>query len=96
MSRHRTRPKCGISPTRIRENIDELLNYCHAVSDDDDDDERLRLKAAIGSLGDEDMRTLNYYAELGSYRKMAALLGASPTTWRREVNRIRGLIKAKL
>lgn len=94
MSRHRTRPRCGISPTSIRDNIDELLNYRQAVSDDDD--ERLRLKAAIGSLGDEDMRTLSYYAELGSYRKMAALLGASSTTWRREVNRIRGLIKAKL
>lgn len=94
MSRHRIRPRCGISPTRIRDNIDELLNYRQAVSDDDD--ERLRLKAAIGSLTTEDMRTLSYYAELGSYRKMAALLGASPTTWRREVNRIRGLIKAKL
>lgn len=95
MSRQRIRPRCGISPTRIRDNIDELLNYCQVVSDDNDD-ERLRLKAAIGSLGDEDMRTLSYYAELGSYRKMAALLGASPTTWRREVNRIRELIKVKL
>lgn len=94
MSRHRTRPRCGISPTRIRDNIDELLNYRSAVSDDDD--ERLRLKAAIGSLSPEDMRTLSYYAELGSYRKMAALLGASATTWRREINRIRNLIKAKL
>lgn len=94
MSRHRTRPRCGISPTRIRDNIDELLNYSQAVSDDDD--ERLRLKVAIGSLTHEDMRTLSYYAELGSYRKMAALLGASATTWRREINRIRRLIKAKL
>lgn len=94
MSRHRTRPRCGISPTRIRDNIEELLDYRQTVSDDDD--ERLRLKAAIGSLSPEDMRTLSYYAELGSYRKMAALLGASATTWRREVNRIRGLIKAKL
>lgn len=62
----------------------------------EDDDERLRLKAAIGSLSPEDMRTLSYYAELGSYRKMAALLGASATTWRREINRIRNSIKAKL
>lgn len=94
MSKYRTHQRCGISPTRIRDNIDELLNYRQAVSDDDD--ERLRLKAAIGSLSPEDMRTLSYYAELGSYRKMAALLGASATTWRREINRIRGLIKAKL
>lgn len=94
MSRHRTRPRCGISPTRIRDNIDELLNYRSAVIDDDD--ERLRLKAAIGSLSPEDMRTLSYYAELGSYRKMAALLGASATTWRREINRIREFVKAKL
>lgn len=94
MSRHRTRPRCGISPTRIRENIEELVNF-HNVAIEDDD-ERLRLKAAIGSLNPEDMRTLSYYAELGSYRKMAALLGASATTWRREINKIRNLIKAKL
>lgn len=94
MSRHRTRPRCGISPTRIRENIEELVNF-HNVAIEDDD-ERLRLKAAIGSLNPEDMRTLSYYAELGSYRKMAALLGASATTWRREINRIRNSIKAKL
>lgn len=71
------------------------MNF-HNVAIDDDDDEHLRLKAAIGSLSPEDMRTLSYYAELRSYRKMAALLGASATTWRREVDRIRGLIKAKL
>ena len=94
MSKYRTRQRCGISPTRIRDNIDELFNYHRAVGDDDD--ERLRLKATIGSLSPEDMRTLSYYAELGSYRKMAALLGASATTWRREINRIRGLIKEKL
>lgn len=94
MSKYRTRQRYGISPTRIRDNIDELLDYHQAVGDDDDG--RLRLKAAIGSLSPEDMRTLSYYAELGSYRKMAALLGASATTWRREINRIRNLIKAKL
>lgn len=94
MSKYRTRQRCGISPTRIRDNIDELFNYHQAVGDDDDG--RLRLKAAIGSLSPEDMLTLSYYAELGSYRKMAALLGASATTWRREINRIRNLIKAKL
>lgn len=94
MSKYRTRRRCGISPTRIRDNIDELLNYHQTAGNDDD--ERLRLKTAIGSLSPEDMRTLSYYAELGSYRKMAALLGASATTWRREINRIRELIKAKL
>lgn len=94
MSRHRTRPRCGISPTMIRDNIDELLNYHQAVSDDND--ERLRLKAAIGSLTPEDMRTLSYYAELRSYRKMAEVLGASATTWRREIKKIRNLIKTKL
>lgn len=94
MSKYRTRQRYGISTTRIRDNIDELLDYHQAVGDDDDG--RLRLKAAIGSLSPEDMRTLSYYAELGSYRKMAALLGASATTWRREINRIRNLIKAKL
>lgn len=94
MSKHRTRPKCGTSQTKINENIEEMEAI--PIIGPDDDDEQLKLKAAMRSLSKEDMRILSYYAELGSYRKMAALLGASATTWRREINRIRGLIKSKL
>lgn len=94
MSKHRTRPKCGTSQTKIKENIEEMEAI--PIIGPDDDDEQLKLKAAMRSLSKEDMRILSYYAELGSYRKMAVLLGASATTWRREINRIRGLIKSKL
>lgn len=94
MSKHRTRPKCGTSQTKINENIEEMEAI--PIIGPDDDDEQLKLKAAMRSLSKEDMRILSYYAELGSYRKMAVLLGASATTWRREINRIRGLIKSKL
>lgn len=94
MSKHRTRPKCGTSQTKINENIEELSHFYESTPDDDD--EQIKLKAAMRSLSKEDMRILSYYAELGSYRKMAVLLGASATTWRREINRIRGLIKSKL
>lgn len=94
MSKHRTRPKCGTSQTKINENIEEMEAI--PIIGPDDDDEQLKLKAAMRSLSKRDMRILSYYAELGSYRKMAALLGASATTWRREINRIRGLIKSKL
>lgn len=94
MSKHRTRPKCGTSQTKIKENIEEMEAI--PIIGPDDDDEQLKLKAAMRSLSKEDMRILSYYAELGSYRKMVVLLGASATTWRREINRIRGLIKSKL
>lgn len=92
MRERQARPTDGTCPTIASDNIDELLT----LDIEDGDDERLHLKEAIRALSLADRRTLCYYAELRSYRKMAEVLGASATTWRRELNRIRGLIKAEL
>lgn len=85
-------PTDGTFPTIASENIDELLNLDMEGSDD----EQLKLVYAIKGLSLEDRTTLCYYAELRSYRKMAEVLGASATTWRREMKKIRNLIKSKL
>lgn len=82
----------GTSQAIASENIEELM--CFDIQDGDD--ERLRLKNAIKGLTATDRMTLCYYAELRSYRKMAEVLGASATTWRREMKKIRNLIKTKL
>lgn len=81
-------------PTPTQRNIEELLATTFRI--DDGDDAMLRLASAIEQLTAEDRRILAHYAELRSFRQMAEVLGASATTWRREMIRIRQLITSRL
>lgn len=92
MIRRHTCQVSGMLPRRINDNIQELM----ALDIEDGDDERYRLVEAIRNLCEEDKRVLCYYAELHSYRKMEMVLGASATTWRREIKRIRDLLIKQL
>lgn len=75
-------------------NIEELI--ATALGNEDGDDMTLQVAKAIGTLSIEDRKTLAYYAELRSFRLMADALGASATTWRREIVRIRQQIIEQL
>ena len=75
-------------------NIEELITT--TLIGADGDDAMLKVARAIDALSAEDKRILSYYAELRSFRHMADALGASATTWRREMIRIRQLIKSQL
>lgn len=75
-------------------NIEELI--ATTLGSEDGDDMNLQVAKAIGTLSVEDRKTLAYYAELRSFRLMADALGASATTWRREIVRIRKEILSKL
>lgn len=92
MRKRRSCPTAGILPTRIRDNIEELLH----IGNEGGDDECLKMLKAIHRLSDEDKKLLCYYAELRSFRKMQVVLGASATTWRREIIRIRRTILEQL
>lgn len=72
----------------MTDNIVEMMNY--TLTDDSEDREALMLEK-LSQLSDNDRYILCVYAELRSYRKMAEILGASATTWRREIARIRNL-----
>ena len=75
-------------------NIEEII--ATTLGNEDGDDMTLQVAKAIGTLSIEDRKTLAYYAELRSFRLMADALGASATTWRREIVRIRKQILSKL
>lgn len=75
-------------------NIEELI--ATTLGNEDGDDMTLQVAKAIGTLSIEDRKTLAYYAELRSFRLMADALGASATTWRREIARIRQQIIEQL
>lgn len=51
-----------------------------------------RVKAAIEQLPDEDKAIVTLYAELGSYRKLGAMLGVGRDTAWKEIRRIRAEI----
>jgi DNA-directed RNA polymerase specialized sigma24 family protein len=68
-------------------NIEELI--ATKLSNKDGDDMILQVAKALETLSIEDRKILAYYAELRSFRLMADALGASATTWRREIVRIR-------
>lgn len=72
-------------PSQMMSNIEELMTTILEV----DDDTMLKVVDAIGKLSQEDKRILCHYAELRSFRKMADVLGASASTWGREIARIR-------
>lgn len=70
----------------MRDNIVELMS----CTSHDDGEERIdEMLRKFSELSENDRYTLCVYAELRSFRKMAELLGASATTWRREIARIR-------
>ena len=75
-------------------NIEEIIAI--TLGNEDGDDMTLQVAKAIETLSIEDRKTLAYYAELRSFRLMADALGASATTWRREIVRIRRQILSKL
>ena len=75
-------------------NIEELIAL--TLGNEDGDDMTLQVAKAIETLSIEDRKTLAYYAELRSFRHMADALGASATTWRREIVRIRQQIIEQL
>ena len=75
-------------------NIEELI--ATTLGNEDGDDMTLQVAKAIETLSIDDRKTLAYYAELRSFRLMADALGASATTWRREIVRIRKEILSKL
>lgn len=75
-------------------NIEELI--ATTLGNEDGDDMTLQVVKAIDTLSIDDRKTLAYYAELRSFRLMADALGASATTWRREIVRIRKEILSKL
>lgn len=94
MKRRKQQTSSTALPTDAMSNIEELM--ATTLVGEDGDDTTLKVAKAIETLSAEDKKILSYYAELRSFRLMADALGASATTWRREVDRIRGLIKAKL
>lgn len=73
-------------------NIEEIEMQCTEQGEDDD---RVRLYDTIRHLTEAERHILCTYAEVRSYRKMAKVLGASATTWRREMARIRNKIIGK-
>lgn len=75
-------------------NIEELI--ATTLGNKDGDDMTLQVAKAIETLSVDDRKTLAYYAELRSFRLMAYALGASATTWRREIVRIRQQIIEQL
>ena len=81
-------------PSDAMSNIEELI--ATTLGNEDGDDMTLQVAKAIETLSVEDRKTLAYYAELRSFRLMADALGASATTWRREIVRIRQQILSKL
>ena len=81
-------------PSDAMSNIEELI--ATTLGNEDGDDMTLQVAKAIAALSVEDRKTLAYYAELRSFRLMADALGASATTWRREIVRIRQEILSKL
>ena len=81
-------------PSDAMSNIEELI--ATTLGNEDGDDMTLQVAKAIGTLSIEDRKTLAYYAELRSFRLMADALGASATTWRREIARIRQQIIEQL
>lgn len=74
-----------ISPM-MRDNIVELMSF---TSHDDSEERIVEMVRKFSELSENDRYILCVYAELRSFRKMAKLLGASATTWRREIERIR-------
>lgn len=81
-------------PSDAMSNIEELM--ATTPGNKDGDDMTLQVAKAIETLSIEDRKTLAYYAELRSFRLMADALGASATTWRREIVRIRQQIIEQL
>ena len=81
-------------PSDAMINIEELI--ATTLANEDGDDTLLKVAKAIDALSIEDKRILSYYAELRSFRHMADVLGASATTWRREIVRIRQQIIEQL
>ena len=81
-------------PSTAQSNIEELLTTTLRLNDGDD--AMLTIAERIEQLSAEDRRILAHYAELRSFRQMAEVLGASATTWRREMIRIRQLITSRL
>lgn len=81
-------------PSTAQSNIEELLTTTLRLNDGDD--AMLTIAERIEQLSEEDRKILAHYAELRSFRQMAEVLGASATTWRREMIRIRRLITSKL
>lgn len=80
--------------TDAMSNIEELIGT--TLQGADGDDTMLKVAKAIEALSAEDKKILSYYAELRSFRLMADAMGASATTWRREMIRIRQLITSQL
>lgn len=74
-------------PSDAMSNIEELI--ATTLGNKDGDDMTLQVAKAIETLSIDDRKILAYYAELRSFRLMADALGASATTWRREIVRIR-------
>lgn len=81
-------------PSDAMSNIEELI--ATTLGNEDGDDMILQVAKAIETLSKEDKKILAYYAELRSFRLMADALGASATTWRREIVRIRQQIIEQL
>lgn len=70
----------------MTDSIVEMMSY--TLTDDSEDRGAIMLEK-LSRLSDNDRYILCVYAELRSFRKMAEVLGASATTWRREIARIR-------
>lgn len=81
-------------PSDAMSNIEELI--ATTLGNEDGDDIILQVAKAIEALSVDDRKILAYYAELRSFRLMADALGASATTWRREIVRIRQQIIEQL
>lgn len=81
-------------PSDAMSNIEELI--ATTLGNEDGDDMTLQVAKTIETLSIDDRKILAYYAELRSFRLMADALGASATTWRREIVRIRKEILSKL
>ena len=73
-------------------------DYAYVPTPFTEDDARTRRAKWVvqNRLSPSDRTIIILYAELGSYRKLGARLGMSHTTVRKEVHRIREIIKANL
>lgn len=74
-----------------------MEKYSGTTEDEEDDSPSRRIKQIIfNELNDVDRYIILLYAELGSLRKLATLIGVSPTACHFRVKEIKNKIKDKL
>lgn len=86
-------PMIQLTPSQLKEVMNE---YKYEVDYVNDDIETIILHQAIDNLPEADKIIFLLYAEMGSLRKVAKILGVSYATTRKAVNKIKEDIKNEL